>query len=90
MEEKLTLNDGTELERSSALLSGDLFLYVQDGETDLRRLFELLIEPENTQVITYTRNNGDEVEYTGYTKLIAVRDEGNGLVTAVLRREVVD
>ena len=86
MPEKLTLNDGTELENSSAILSGDLFLYVR-GES-MRDAFDLLIDPENTAVIVYTQNNGTETTYEGYTKLRAVSDEDNGLITAVLRREV--
>ena len=86
MPEKLTLNDGTVLENSSAILSGDLFVYIHDS--DLQTVFNLLIDPENTEVIVYTRNNGTEVTYEGYTKLKAVTDEDNGLITAVLRREV--
>ena len=86
MPEKLTLNNGTELEDSSAILSGDLFVYIHDS--DLQTVFGLLIDPENTEQIIYTRNNGTEVTYEGYTKLKAVTDEGNGLITAVLRREV--
>ena len=86
MPEKLTLNDGTVLEGASALASGDLFVYVPGS--DIRTVFGLLIEPENTEEIVYTRNNGEEVAFIGYTKLTAVRDEGSGLITAVLRREV--
>ena len=86
MPEKLTLNNGTELEDSSAILSGNLFLYIHNS--DLQTVFNLLIDPENTEVIVYTRNNGTEVTYEGYTKLKAVTDEDNGLITAVLRREV--
>ena len=86
MPEKLTLNNGTELENSSAILSGDLFLYVR-GKT-LKAVFDLLIKPRNTEVIVYTMNNGTEITYEGYTKLRAVSDEGNGLITAVLVKEV--
>ena len=86
MPEKLTLNDGTELENSSAILSGDLFLYVNGS--DLRTVFDLLIDPENTKQIIYTQVNGTLITYVGYKKLRAVTDEDNGLITAVLRREV--
>lgn len=86
MPEKLTLNNGTELENSNAILSGDLFLYVR-GKT-IRGAFDLLVKPANTSVIVYTLNNGDDITYEGYTKLKAITDEGNGLITAVLRREV--
>ena len=86
MTEKLTLNDGTELDNSSAILSGDLFVYIHDS--DLQTVFDLLIDPDNTQKIIYTQINGTSIAYVGYKKLIAVRDEGNGLITAVLRKEV--
>ena len=86
MPEKLTLNDGTELENSSAILSGDLFLYVNGS--DLQTVFDLLIDPENTKQIIYTQVNGTLITYVGYKKLRAVTDEDNGLITAVLRREV--
>ena len=86
MQERLRLNDGTVLENSSAILSGDLFLYI-NGQ-DLRTVFDLLIDPDNTKKIVYTQNNGETVTYQKYKKLIAVRDEGRNLITAVLRREV--
>ena len=86
MPEKLTLNDGTVLDNSSAILSGDLFLYIHDS--DLQTVFDLLIDPENTKQIIYTQANGESITFVGYKKLISVRDEGNGLITAVLRREV--
>lgn len=86
MPEKLTLNDGTVLENASAILSSDLFLYIYDS--DLQTVFNLLIDPENTQKIIYTKVNGESVAFVGYKKLRAVTDEGNGLITAVLRKEV--
>ena len=86
MQENLTMNDGTVLENASAILSGDLFVYIHDS--DLQTVFDLLIDPDNTQKIIYTQINGTSIAYVGYKKLIAVRDEGNGLITAVLRREV--
>ena len=86
MPEKLTLNDGTVLEKSNAVISGDLFLYMHDH--GLKEIFDLLIDPEKTAKIIYTQNNGTDVTFTGFTRLIAVRDEDFGLITAVLRREV--
>ena len=86
MPEKLTLNDGTVLENASAILSGDLFLYIHDS--DLQTVFGLLIDPENTKQIIYTQVNGTSITYVGYKKLHTVTDEENGLITAVLRREV--
>lgn len=81
---KLTLNDGTVLEDSSALLSGDLFLYMNGY--GMQEIFDLLIDPEKTKKIIFTQVNGEKVTFTGYKKLIAVRDEENGLITAVLRK----
>lgn len=86
----LTLNDGTVLQNSYALLSaGILFLYIQQAGITLAEVFNLLIDPENTSVIVYTQVNGDEVTYERYEKLRAVRDEGDGLFTAVLERMAI-
>jgi hypothetical protein len=86
MAENLKLNDGTVLDNSSAILSGDLFLYMNGH--GMKEVFDLLIEPEKTKKIVYTRNDGSIVSYLKYKKLISVRDEGDDLITAVLRREV--
>ena len=88
MPETLKLNDGTVLENSSAILSSDLFVYIHDS--DLQTVFDLLIDPENTKKIIYTQVNGESVTFVGYKKLRAVTDEGNGLITAVLRKEVTE
>ena len=84
MPETLKLNDGSILD-GNALLSGDLFLYVNGS--DLQTVFSLLIDPEKTKKIVYTMINETKQTFTGYKRLIAVRDEGNGLITAVLRKE---
>lgn len=80
----LTLNDGTVLENSSAILSGDLFLYMNGH--GLQEVFNLLINPNKTTVIIFTQVNGEEIKFTGFSRLISVRDEDNGLITAVLRK----
>lgn len=85
MPEKLTLNNGTVLENASAVFSINLYLYIYGS--DLKTVFDLLIVPENTEKIIYTRNNGTEATYEGFRKLTAVRDEGGDLITAVLQRE---
>ena len=84
MPETLKLNDGSILD-GNALLSGDLFLYVNGS--DLQTVFSLLIDPNKTKKIVYTMINETKQTFTGYKRLIAVRDEGNGLITAVLRKE---
>ena len=71
----------------NVVITDRLFLYMY--ETDLRTVFNALIEPENTATIIYKRINDTETTYEGYTKLVSVRDEGNGLITAVLIKERV-
>ena len=84
--EKLRLNDGTELENASAILvEPDLFLYVNG--TTMGALFYQVNESRKTRKIVYTQNNGEKPTFEGYTKLKALRDEEDGLVTAVLRKE---
>ena len=83
MSEKLTLKNGTEL-TGFAISSDFLFLYIYSS--DLRTVFDLLIDPANTAEIIYTMNNGEDVKYEGFTKLISVRDEGDYLITAVLKK----
>ena len=82
MPERLTLKNGYILENSSAFRSGELFLYIRG--ISMRKAFDLLAEPLNTEEITYTQNNGDIVIFKGFTKLTVIRDEGSGLITAVL------
>ena len=86
--EKLTLNDGTVLENSHAFSNVDLFLYIQGS--NLKSMFGLLIFPENTKRIRYDAGGGEPVVFKGYTKMIAIRDEDQGLITAVMRKEVDD
>ena len=85
MPERLTFKNGFIVENSSAILSGSLFLYLRG--ISLRKAFDLLIEPLNTAEIVYTQMNGDTAVFEGFTKLTVVRDEGGGLITAVLEKE---
>ena len=84
--DRLALNDGTVLEDASAILSEDLFLYLNG--LSLIRVFQLMCDPARTRRIVYKDNAGQETTFLSYTRLIAVRDEGDGLVTAVLRKDV--
>ena len=87
--ETLTFNDGTVREYSNAHLSdGRLYIYIQDGST-LQDVFSLLIDPEKTVKII-SNGPGKEKTYEGYTKLMTVNDEGNDLITAVLKQPVVE
>lgn len=82
---KLTLNDGTVFENSHAIENGsNLFIYVQDGESDIRDVFNAFADPEKTVSIQFENMAGDLITLTGYNRIIAVRDEGRGLITAVL------
>ena len=81
----LTLNDGNVFQNSSALVStGNLFVYIQQAGVTLTDVFNAFVDPEKTGRIVYTQVNAEEIVFTGYEKLIAVRDEGDGLFTAVL------
>lgn len=83
--EKITLIDGTEFE-GNVIESVDLFMYMNGS--DIKTVFDSLIEPGNTSEIVYTQANGETITFTGFNKLIAVRDEGNNLITAVMRKGV--
>ncbi|MBR6443492.1 MAG: hypothetical protein IKS46_07380 [Clostridia bacterium] len=86
--ETLTLNDGTVLESSNGHIStGLLYLYIQNG-MNLQEVFGLLIDPEKTQEIK-KKYGEHETVFRGYTKLMAVTDEDNGTITAVLKKPVV-
>ena len=83
MDGTLILNDGTQMTGSTFLEnSGNLFIYVMNG-SGIRDVFNLLIEPEKTIRIEMQQGTNVTVK-EGFTRLIAVRDEGNGLITAVL------
>lgn len=85
MDGTLTLNDGTAMSGSTLLESnGHLFIYVMNG-SGIRDVFNLMIEPTKTCRITAAQN-GETLVKEGFTKLIAVRDEGNGLITATLAK----
>lgn len=84
----LTLNDGTILQNSSGLVSsGMLFIYVRQNGITMTDVFNLFVDPDKTERIVYTQVNGEEITFLDYEKLIAVRDEGDGLFTAVLTKE---
>lgn len=88
MNEKLILSDETEFANSHALQSGNnLFIYVSDGQSGIREVFEAFIDSDNTQHIEH-HYYGAIVNFDGFTKLISVRDEGNGMITAMLVKEL--
>ncbi len=82
---KLTLSDNTVFENSHAIESGtNLHIYVRDGQSGIRDVFEAFIDPQKTIEIQFEDLEGKTVVFHGYNRLIAVRDEGRGLITAVL------
>lgn len=86
MNEKLILNDGTGFLNSHALESNNnLFVYINDGESGIKDVFDSMYDPEKTAHVVY-KYYGATLDFYGFTKLKAVRDEGNGLITAVLEK----
>ncbi len=82
----LTLNDGTVLEDTQAIEStGMLFIYSYCGHT-IKELCDLLFPAENISSIEANFPGGTKT-YNGYNRLVAVRDEGNNLLTAVLAKD---
>lgn len=80
----LKLSDGTVWEGAYLLnVDGRLFLYVP-GQT-MRAVFDKLEDPANTAAISFSQGP-EELVYEGYTRLTAVNDEENGLITAVLKK----
>lgn len=83
--QKLIMNDGTELENSSVIISGSImFVYITNGY-NIKDVFDCLYNTQATKKIIYNWN-GTETEYIGYEKLISVKDEGRGLITAMLEK----
>lgn len=83
--ETLTLNDGTLLSDSSAHQDdARLYVYIRSG-AGLQEVFNLLIDPEKTERIVMNAPDFERI-FEGFTKLTAVTDEGNGMITAVLKK----
>lgn len=81
----ITLNDGTVLQ--DAYLIADRFtLFLYFPGAGMREIFDLMMDPEKTAVITATDGPTTE-EYTRFTKLKAISDEGR-LISAVMEMEV--
>lgn len=83
MEEKLTLNDGTELQGHVIETDIRLFVYVW-GKT-LTEAFELLNDPEKTKKIVAERY-GETQTVRGYKRLMSISDEGSGMISASLKK----
>ena len=84
MDEKLILNDGTELRGHMIETETRLFLYVT-GLT-MAELFPLLNDPARTERIT-GEQYGTVTVISGYRRLMSISDEGGGLVSAGLKKQ---
>ena len=85
--EKITLANGTEIENAHCIrVDEKLFVYIEN--MDIRRGFELFIEPANTSVIT-EESYGKTKEYKRFTKFSSISDE-YGNCNIVLKRENED
>ena len=86
MDEMLTLNDGTVIENSHAIPSGEI-LWVYINGYAFEQVFFLLTYPEKTEKIVADRF-GVVTEYDGYTHLFCLSEEGGGMVSAGLKKGV--
>ena len=85
MEQKLTLNNGTVLENSSAAENGiGLWLYVNSG-ISFADLFAIVNDPEKTRRIIAENIEGKKT-YRGYKDLFYIRKGDNGSVSIGLRK----
>ena len=83
--DQIVLNDGTTWNGNIIQTGNQLFFYVY-GQT-LKQVFDKLIVASKAKKVTYTSGGQSQI-FKGYSKLIAVRDEGNNLITAVTEKVV--
>ena len=80
--EKLTLNNGDELQGHLIETDGRLFLYLNG--ISMADAFGLLIDPENTKIIRAERY-GQKTTVRGYKTLYSISNE-NGQTCAALKK----
>lgn len=83
MNEKLTLNDGTEITGHLIETETRLFLYMY-GIT-LAEAFNLLNDPEKTKKIVAVRY-GETATVKGYKKLMSISVERDDMISASLKK----
>lgn len=83
MDEKLTLNDGTELTGHMLETESRLFVYV--WEKTMAEAFELLNDPERTKKIVADRYGATQT-VKGYKHLVSISEEAGGMVSASLKK----
>ena len=85
MDQKLTLNDGTELGSSYAIENGGVLWVYCYANISFGDLFELLNDPAKTGKITMTQA-GTETEFNGYDELFCIRKEDVNFISAGIRK----
>lgn len=83
MDEKLTLNDGTELEGHLIETDARLFVYVYG--LAMAEAFELLNDPEKTKKIVAERY-GEKTTVRGYKHLYSISEEAGGMISGGLKK----
>lgn len=85
MDSTLTLNDGTVLESSYVIQSGNtLYLYCY-AEITFGDLFDALNDPEKAKKITMERGN-EKTVFRGFKELFCIRKEDGNFISAGLRK----
>lgn len=85
MTQGLVFRDGTELEDSSVVESGDrLWVYVY-ADVGFAELFALLNDPDKTEVITSVFGDVEKT-HEGFNELFCIRKEDSGFISAGLRK----
>lgn len=83
MQEKLILNDGTEL-AGHAIEDGDVLWVYLDNMTMVTG-GPLLMDPEKTKIIKADRY-GEKATYIGFDHLYCISEENNGQLSAGLKK----
>lgn len=83
MDEKLILNNGTEIHGHFLESEERLFLYMYD--IAFEEAFNLLIVSDNTKIIKQERY-GQEQTVRGYKHLYSITEEVNGISAALKKR----
>ena len=83
MDEKLILNDGTEIKGYFIISDSRLFVYMTD--ISLADAFALMNDPEKTKVIKEDRY-GEKTTARGFKHLYTITEESDNMVSAALKK----
>lgn len=81
----LKLNNDEVMENSYVIESDNTLFVYTENEYTIQDVCDILFDSEATKKIV-AEYAGQTTTYKGYKKLVAVRDEGHGLITAVLKK----